>query len=267
MKYLAGYSNNYFQVTNISGTANEDATGTYLTSASGTVHIGEGGADLNKLNGSNAFQFKGSGAGADIGFVYEFRGNQNMGGKHAQKYKLKVSVALLDIGSISYKANPAYTAGYSVNISATQRFYLNNLKDSSLTGIKNALDQSPYFTNLNQGNNPYNVGLPNTFTGSVDLYLIYKFYLNLDGRIAFHNYGKYSNPYYQNNFTITPRYEGKYFGAYIPLNMNSMTGFNAGIAFRAGPLFFGSGSLLTCLLGTSRQADFYFGLHFGGLRK
>lgn len=266
-KYLAGYSNNYLQVNNISGTANYDAGGTYLTSAGGTVQIGEGGADLSKINGSNAFQFNGAGAGADIGFEYEFRTQQSIGKNNAATYNLKIAVAILDIGSISYKSNPAYTAGYSVNIPGSQKFYVNNLKDSSITGIKNALDQSPYFKNLNQGNASYSVSLPTTLVGSVDVNLVSKFYINLDGRIAFHNYSKYANPYYQNNFTLTPRYEGKFFGAYLPLNINSLTGFNAGLALRAGPLFIGSGSVLTSLFGTSRQADFYFGLHFGALRK
>lgn len=266
-KYLAGYSNNYLQVNNISGTANYDATGTYLTSAGGTVQIGEGGADLSKINGCNAFQFNGAGAGADIGFVYEFRTQQAIGKNNMTTYKLKIALAILDIGSISYKANSAYTAGYSVNIPGTQKFYVNHLKDSSIAGIKNALDQSPFFKNLNQGNASYSVSLPTTIVGSIDLHLSSKCYINLDGRLALHNYSKYANPYYQNNFTLTPRYEGKFFGAYLPLNINSLTGFNAGLALRAGPLFIGSGSVLTSLVGTSRQADFYFGLHFGALRK
>ena len=147
-KCLAGHSNNYLQVNNISGTANYDATGTYLTSAGGTVQIGEGGADLSKVSSSNPFQFNGAGARADIGLVYVFREQKSSAKNYTTAYKLKVSVAILDLGSISYKANPAYTAGYSVNIPATQKFYVSNLKDSSISGIQNPLDQSPYFKNL-----------------------------------------------------------------------------------------------------------------------
>ena len=239
LKYLAGYTNNYIQLNNISGTVNQDANGTYLTSTTGLVQIGEGGVDLNKLTGSNVFQFSGSGIGGDLGVVYTLLKHTNSSKKKSQPYKLKFSLSLLDLGSINYKANPSYTAGYSVNISGTQKYYANNLKDSSLTGIKNALDQSPYFKNLNQGNNSYAVGLPTTLVGNIDINLISRFYLDLDGRLSFHNYNKYSNPFYQNNFTITPRFEGRIFGAYIPLNINSMTGFNAGLALRAGPLFVG----------------------------
>ena len=261
LKYLAGYSNTFLHMNNITGTINGDVNGSYLTAASGAVQIGEGGADLTNMKGSNTFQFKGSGAGADIGFVYEFlRSN-------AQHYKLKLSLALLDVGSIHYKDNPNYTAGYAVNISSTQKFYLNNINDSSVSAIKNSLDQSPYFHNLSNGNSSYSVSLPTTMAGSADLNVVNKFYVNLDTRLSFHNYSKYTDPYYQNNITLTPRYEGKYFGAYVPLNINNLTGFNAGVAFRIGPFFFGSGSVLTTMLGTTKQADFYFGFHFGGLRK
>ncbi|MEJ7914381.1 MAG: hypothetical protein WKF70_14585, partial [Chitinophagaceae bacterium] len=69
------------------------------------------------------------------------------------------------------------------------------------------------------------------------------------------------------SFTLTPRYEGKAFGVYLPINHNSLTQFNAGLSLRAGPLFLGSGSILSAVLGDSKQADFHIGLRFGGLQK
>ena len=56
-------------------------------------------------------------------------------------------------------------------------------------------------------------------------------------------------------------------GIYLPVNYNELTSFNAGLSVRLGPLFVGSGSLLTAMLGESKQADFHFGLRFGGLQK
>lgn len=267
LKYLAGYSNVYVHLNNINGTLNSDVNGDYLTGTTGTVQIGEGGADLTNMKGNNIAHFTGSGAGADIGFVYEFHQEPYAKGNAKQKYKFKISMALLDLGSIHYHANPSYTAGYAVNITNSQKFYLNNLKDSSISGIKTALDQSPYFNNLGQSTGSYGVGLPTTLVANADLHMLYKFYLDLDTRLSLHSSSKFLNPYYQNNVTLTPRYEGKIFGAYLPLNVNSLTGFNAGLAFRAGPFFIGSGSILTAAMGSSKQADFYLGFHFGLLRK
>ncbi|HLX91298.1 MAG TPA: DUF5723 family protein [Puia sp.] len=262
LKYLAGISNMYTHLDRISGTVNNDAGGNYLTNASGIVQLGEGGVDLTHLNGGSIFQFKGSGVGADLGAVYEYRRNMPK-----EKYRLKISFAILDLGSIRYHANPDATGGYVVNIPANQKFYLNQLKDSSLASVKNSLNQSQYFQSLGSGNGSYGVSLPTTVVTSVDMNVLYKFYVNLDTRFSLHSSSKFANPYYQNNFTLTPRFETRGFGAYMPLNINSLTGFNAGLAFREGPFFIGSGSLLTSLLGNSKQADIYIGIHVGVLRK
>jgi hypothetical protein len=41
---------------------------------------------------------------------------------------------------------------------------------------------------------------------------------------------------------------------------------NAGLSLRLGPLFIGSGSVLSALVGSSKQADVYVGFHFGRLK-
>ena len=75
------------------------------------------------------------------------------------------------------------------------------------------------------------------------------------------------NSRYFSGFSLTPRYEGRVFGFYLPLNYNSLTKFNAGVSLRVGPMFIGSGSVLSALIGNSKQADFHFGIRFGGLKK
>jgi hypothetical protein len=75
------------------------------------------------------------------------------------------------------------------------------------------------------------------------------------------------NNYYYNSFSVTPRAEGRHLGVYLPVGYNGLTGFNAGSAVRAGALFFGSGSIVSGLVGTSKQADFYFRIHISGLHR
>ncbi len=67
--------------------------------------------------------------------------------------------------------------------------------------------------------------------------------------------------------SFTPRFEGSHFGVYLPLSYNEVSKFNAGISFRVGPVFFGSGSVFTALFDKSKQADVHFGINFGGLFK
>ncbi|HJU45856.1 MAG TPA: hypothetical protein VJ647_03685, partial [Chitinophagaceae bacterium] len=92
--------------------------------------------------------------------------------------------------------------------------------------------------------------------------------LNVAGQFSLVKTGtKPYNSQYYNGFAVTPRFEGKAVGVYVPVNYNELTKLNAGVSFRFGPLFVGSGSVLTALFGNSKQADFHFGIRFGGLQK
>jgi hypothetical protein len=73
------------------------------------------------------------------------------------------------------------------------------------------------------------------------------------------------NTAYYSGITITPRYDARSFGFWLPMHYNPVTSFNAGFGFRAGPLIIGSGSVITALLGNSKQADAFIGFRFGGL--
>jgi hypothetical protein len=58
----------------------------------------------------------------------------------------------------------------------------------------------------------------------------------------------------------------KRFGFYLPINYNELTKMNAGAALRVGPMYVGSGSILSALMGKSKQADIYFGFRIGILK-
>ena len=75
------------------------------------------------------------------------------------------------------------------------------------------------------------------------------------------------NAQFYNSVTITPRLEGKGFGLFSPINSNSLTKTNIGAGLRFGPLTVGSGSAISALTGSSKQADLYLGLRFGLLKK
>src|SRR5207342_1239663 len=49
----------------------------------------------------------------------------------------------------------------------------------------------------------------------------------------------------------------------VPLNYNELTQFNAGLAFRIGPFFIGSGSVISAIFHDTRQADLHVGLNWG----
>ncbi len=278
LKYLAGAANGYVNIDNFSGTVTRDALFnlTHLTNASGRIATGFGGTRISGFEASDLFQMKSSGFGADLGFVYEYRPDPEMqtvdgiklDNNYKNTYRFKFGLALLDLGSIRYKKDPARSGAYTIDISNTEFMPLRQLNNLDVDDYNQFFASQPeFFTPAAGGETDYSVSLPTTLQVEADLLLYDGWYLNLASQVSLSNNADkpYNNRSYS-SFTLTPRYEGKIFGGYLPLNYNPLTKFNAGLAFRAGPLFFGSGSLLTAVMGESTQADFFIGLRLGELK-
>lgn len=279
LKYLAGAGNAYVNVDRLNGTLNENAAGdAYLTNTTGRIALGFGGINVSDIEAGDITRMESSGFGADFGFVYEYRpdgeghelGETSTLRRDVNKYKFKVGVALTDVGGFKYKRDMARSGGYTLDITGTDTLYLSELENTEVNGYKEFFNKYPqYFTPDNSNNaETYKVGLPTALHLNVDYHLHRGFYVDLVAQIALSNSNNkpYNSSYYS-GITLTPRYEGRKLGLYVPLTYNGLTKFNAGAALRLGPLFVGSGSVLTALLGNSKQADAYVGLRFGILQR
>ncbi|HEY8387118.1 MAG TPA: DUF5723 family protein [Parasegetibacter sp.] len=109
-KYLAGAANGYVNLGNLNGTIIEDANNPYLTNSTGRLGMGFGGVNIGDFEAGDLLKMESTGYGGDIGFVYEFRPNhekfvygEGQVRRDVNKYKLRLGVALTDIGSINYK--------------------------------------------------------------------------------------------------------------------------------------------------------------------
>lgn len=275
LSYLAGAANASLNVDNLRGTIAYDAVrnDAYLTNAGGRISLGFGGINIDDIEGSNLLSFKGGGIGAGFGLVYEYRPDSLVARNDAgdlNKYKFRVGLAVLDVGSIKYTRDLSRSGGYSIAIGAGQRFYLQALADADADHFKDTLNKYSQFFKADAAANAgkYAVPLPATLQLDVDYHLRREFYLNLGAQLGLtKSRTKVSANQYYNTVSLTPRYEGRNVGFYLPLTYNALTAFTAGASFRLGPVFFGSGSVLSALLGSSRQADFFIGFHFGGLLK
>jgi hypothetical protein len=267
LKYLAGTGNSYININKLNATINQDGTDApYLTNASGSVGIGYAGIDFDNFEADNAFRFNGRGFGADIGLVYEFRPDASQFDESQNKYKLKFGIALLDMGSIKYTPKADEFGNYDMHVSNTEKWYPDDI-DGSIAEIKEYLDGSPYFTKKDAGITSYKVSLPTNLQMNIDYAVTSKLYIEAAAQINLTQKSNRYNSFYYNSFSLTPRFEGRHIGVYFPLSYNELTHFNAGVAFRLGPFYIGSGSVLTALLGNSKQADVHFGINFGGLYK
>ncbi len=277
LKYLAGAGSGYFVTTNFNGTLDKDILdNTILKAATGQLLFGYSGS--TKFNDVAKFKFNGSGIGADLGFVYEYRPDIKSD-EFAGRYKLKAELAIHDIGSISYD-HSTDDGTYDLNTALNPRPFplgsdtMQLARFSGVTTDFNTLrdavkEADPMLKKTSNATNKYKMALPTSLTGAVDFNLYSSFYLNLGGMISLNKgASKAEKTHTVNYITFTPRYEKKAYGFYLPLSYNDISGFNAGISMRGGPFFAGSGSILsTVLSGKTSQADFHFGLHVGILKK
>jgi hypothetical protein len=268
IKYLAGAGNTYFQIDQLNTTIIQDPNPTssnlYLqTGSRGVVGLGVSGG-LESITPSALLNSASNGIGADLGFTYEYRPALNR--KHP--YKFRVSLSLLDIGSIKYKRDLTKSGTFAMRVTSVPGFNLQSLNGVALSDYKQFLSSNPNFTAA-PGNNEetLSVSLPTTAQAFVDVHLLNNLYLSAGTQLSLVNQDKPENPFLYSGFTLTPRYEGRGLGLYVPINYNNLTKLTMGTTLRLGPLYVGSGSILSALLSQSKQADVHVGLRLGILKK
>lgn len=249
LKYLQGIANNYTKAADV--TVDYDNNGPNplfnTVTTTGTLIYG-GNQDFEENFDNLKFNSGSNGIGADLGFVYEYR--PEFDNFTENKYKVRVGLSVTDIGSINFK--DASEKKYDLNRSVSEAQY------ESAGSIGEFLDSN--YTVL-ETNSVQKYTLPTAVHANVDWNFYKKFYLNLNGDLNAKNKKDLNSSAIANTVSLTPRYETKWFSAYLPLNYMDYRGFQAGLGFRVGPLFVGSGSVITNLISDeSKGFDIHAGL-------
>lgn len=268
LKYLQGLGTGHAYGKNVN--VNYDADGTDLGGGETTGNISSTGqVSFGRFEDFDGDDYdyelpKATGFGVDIGFVYEWRPKYaeyqktNSDGdvyafKHRNKYKLKLGLSITDIGSINYKDGIEDT--YDITNAGVSEEDINNADD-----IDDILETFYTLTNSRVG---YKTQLPTALHFNIDWSLSNKFYINLNTDVSLAGKTNDYTSRISNIVSLTPRFESRLLGFYIPLSVVQYNGFQAGAGLRFGPLYLGSGSLLTALTSdNSRGADFYAGGKF-----
>lgn len=270
-KYLAGAANAHLNIGNLRGTIVETGAENFLTNSSGRIGLGFGGVNISDFEAGDLLKMESTGFGGDIGFIYEYRPDGTQSNRRdLNQYKFKLGVALNDVGKINYKRDAQRSGAYDISISNTEFLPLSELGDQDFDNFKPYFDGRPQFFTPVAGNSDdnYDVSLPTSLNLDLDLHLHRGFYLHAGALLSLAQIdNKPFNTSYYNGFSLTPRYEGRKFGVYVPMHYNELTSFNAGVSLRMGPLFIGSGSAITALFSDSKQADVHLGFRFGILQK
>ena len=205
--------------------------------------------------------------GGDLGFVYEYRpkyadylydmdGKTNLWRKDQNKYLLKVSFSVLDLGQMKFKkqfgSNDFIIKQDTLDFGSVNVLNVKNLADS-LNANGQVVGSDPYFK----------YRLPTTLNLDVDYRVANHFYINLAGCYALNQGTKYyTKANYLSSVSLTPRYEKRWYGIALPMRYDQFKHFNLGLGLRLGPIWIGSNNLLafTGLQKSITSADAYMAI-------
>jgi outer membrane protein OmpA-like peptidoglycan-associated protein len=171
-------------------------------------------------------------------------GQTNLQRRDKNKYKIRIGASILDLGSITFKkGNGTYdfladTANWKVK--GTQ------VGSNPILGVDSIV--SRVFPNHSDKKNTFTFALPTAFSVQID-YNIYKdFYLNFTSYTSPRWLDIESKVHQVSYYSLTPRWDSKWFGVFVPLAINGYGQAIMGLALRAGPLVIGSSQILSGLL-------------------
>ncbi|MGM8363051.1 DUF5723 family protein [Flavobacterium sp. ARAG 55.4] len=254
-KYLQGVANYHIQGNDVTMEFNEDLilpeNSTYTTTGSAVY----GSSQDFETNSDLDINSKSRGFGFDLGLTYEWRPEYSADRadindlKEVNKYKLRFGISVTDIGSMKYEKGIRNL--YDLDYTFTQ----DNLDDAD--GIYDLYPAS----NRQQINGTVKSYLPTALHADVDWNIYRRFYLNANGDLGVVSRTKLNQNSIANRVSITPRYESKWFSAYIPVSyMEYSEQAQVGLGLRTGVFFIGSSSIISNAISkSSRAADIHLG--------
>lgn len=281
LKVLLGLGAAYFNVDDLSYQfVNDDSL---LINLGGGINIGYSDDFYLESRLVNDFSYRNNVTGqptigGDVGVVYEWRPKYkehlyNMDGQtdlerpDRNKYKVRVGFSMTDLGSIRFRSgaiNKRVTVDVdNEDLNGLQEWDISNVE---INGVDELLDTlaNRGFSITDRGSF-FNVPLPMRMNFTADYHIWKDFYVNLtlspQLKLGERGQKEFSN------YSITPRYDYKWFTFALPLQVNGMGQFNMGAAFRAGPLILGTNTLSELFKDGLRSLDVYFALKVPIFRK
>ena len=204
------------------------------------------------------------GFGMDLGFVYEYRPDieryrYNMDGKEGllrpdkDKYLLRIGLSLLDLGGINFKKE-FHSQDFTADI---QNWDLTQVKINSIEDLNDTLRNRFNFGQSVEES--FRMRLPTALSLQVDYNFGKGFYVNMTPYLAMRKGTETtSKTHYFTTVSVVPRYEIKWFGAGLPVQIDENGKARAGLALRLGPVWVGSNSILSNIMGSKTyNADAY----------
>ena len=260
-----GISGGYANVGNISYTSSIQNSRTIYTANAADVIYGYSSnydrwqsSNSNSQNINNFISYTEGGASVDAGVEYIIKPQGTTSfydDIDYYDYDWKLGLSLLDIGGNRYKYGTQSRIIYSVKNNVINTT-LDNKFDSTIGTLKQFNDSMATLVNGNQAGGRFTVLNPMRLVANVDHYLAGNFYINAELSLNI-PLSSLKKTYLQvkdiNLLTVTPRWETKRWGVYLPVQYNTQNQFWVGAAFKAGPLLLGFHNLVNFFSKTSVQ--------------
>jgi outer membrane protein OmpA-like peptidoglycan-associated protein len=243
-KYIQGLQSAYMSIQNLNYELTDDTTASLFYSDVSYGH------STNYDDPDAGFRYKNSSEfswGLDLGVVYEWRpdyqeykydmdGETNLWRKDKNKYKLRIGISAVDLGWVKFKKG-SRSRDFTADIS------LWNLHEFDTVASVDEFDKilNTHYP-MNKGDQYYKMNLPTAYSIQID-YNIYKdFYINFTPYWSPRSKSDKNKVHDLTTYSLTPRWDHKWFGAFIPLSYDNTGNFKAGLALRIGPLVVGTNS-------------------------
>lgn len=218
----------------------------------------------SNLQGTTSLNYKwvsNPGFGLDFGFVYEYRpdyksytynmdNEKNLWRRDKSKYKFKAGFSILDLGGIRFKKGQ-FSGNFNANVNALMFKKKFNINGPGVTAFGsqsslnfNALDDSLLSLGVvDKSAGTYFMNLPTAISTQADYKLWKDFDINFIAYFAFQFKNDAHKVHDFTSFSLTPAWDHKWFGVFVPLQYHKLYGFAYGACIRIGPLVIGTDNL------------------------
>lgn len=245
IKALQGIQSAYLFVKDFKFEVTSDSTISLTSSAVNYGHSTNFEFNSNDIDIRPSSKF---GLGLDLGVVYEWRpqhakyrydmdGEKNLWRKDLEKYVLKASLSVTDMGGLSFKKGNG-SGDFTANIVDWNILNINP-SDYPVDAIDDTLINR---FKIPQANSYYRMNLPTAVITQLDWNIGKGFYLNQTNYFAFQFNDNPNKVHDFTTYALTPRWESRPVGIMVPITYHTLMGLRTGFALRLGPLTIGTSS-------------------------
>ena len=249
LKLMRGMSGAIATANDVGVVSEQDNDQTIYKIVNGDVNYGYSAnlGDGESISTSDLFSNNKLGFAFDLGAEYIIK-SQNVPSVYDEEgmadYDWKIGFSLLDIGWNSYEYSPYSRHASSIKEDVTSLVLQD--KFSSVSGISSFNDSvATIVENFNPLTGNFKVWNPARAVINIDHYVQGNIFINGELSMNLLSGGKNSYVLKESKFlTVTPRWETRKFGVFMPVQVNRHGNFWIGGAVKAGPILLGTHNLL-----------------------